>query len=154
MSNIKRIDLLGFLAVRSKAIMNDSDLAFMFGMSKGRISQIVKELGLPKRPFKAPHKIKPATISPGIIYVIAADAPTGRIYKIGRTTNLKSRLNDLQTTCPYPLSVVVQYQSECCGNEEKGLHIYFADKRLRGEWFALNLDDIAFIQSFSRLNGE
>jgi hypothetical protein len=33
---------------------------------------------------------------------------------------------------------------------ERSLHLHFHEKRLEGEWFALNDEDIAFIKTFGR----
>lgn len=72
----------------------------------------------------------------GYIYVVRSG--TSNLYKIGRTTNLKKRLQTLQTSCAVSLNVV---KTLCCSDAialEKSAHTKFSHYRKIGEWFALN----------------
>lgn len=63
------------------------------------------------------------------VYVIGYD----RFIKIGYTTNLEQRLDNLQTACPGKLKVHAILHG---GRRlEHALHANFADYRTEGEWF-------------------
>src|SRR5438094_3841224 len=70
-------------------------------------------------------------------------------YKIGRTNNPKSRLDALQTACPFALELVhfvaceLQRAEHQLSRQLEGrLHCLFSDNRIRGECFSLNQDEV------------
>ena len=70
------------------------------------------------------------------------------LYKIGVTTrSMKNRIKDLQTGNPYIISLV--FHKACINyiDMEKYFHNKFADKRLVGEWFALDKKDIEYVMN-------
>lgn len=75
------------------------------------------------------------------IYFIKCLDDNGFI-KIGVAKNIKSRLDTLQTGCPYPLKVICSIP--CKGRPkalaiERRLHSYFAKSRIGGEWFKADI---------------
>ena len=48
---------------------------------------------------------------------------------------------------PFDLAVVHEIPTMDCRKLEAKLHDKFADKKLRGEWFALSSEDVEVIQS-------
>ena len=78
----------------------------------------------------------------GSIYFVQDDQ--GRV-KIGRTKNLKQRLGEY-TKLPYEPTLITTYEAKDYIRAEKLLHEHFADKRLRGEWFNLDEEDIKAIK--------
>jgi hypothetical protein len=76
------------------------------------------------------------------VYVVRA----ARFYKIGFTTNLKKRLSSLGTSQPFKLTLVVAIMSETAELLEKQLHRKFAKKRVNGEWFRLNDQDLGYLK--------
>jgi hypothetical protein len=68
------------------------------------------------------------------------------LYKIGITTqHPKKRIKNLQTGNPHTISLVYY---KTCSNYlamEKYFHKKFSDKRLVGEWFSLDAEDIGHI---------
>ena len=64
------------------------------------------------------------------LYVIRV--PNGPC-KIGRTRDLRARMEKLQTSHPYELEVVAWFPDR--GHEEHAWRHCFDDYRLRGEWF-------------------
>ena len=67
-------------------------------------------------------------------YIVEA----GPFVKIGYTGNLDSRLEALQTACPYEVSVLCLFphMSEVTAREmELHFHKKFEHFRVRGEWF-------------------
>lgn len=67
--------------------------------------------------------------NPWLTYIMSAQG-TDRV-KIGKTTDLPTRLKDLQTGCPYQLVVLCVLP----GKRERELHSLFSSSRVRGEWF-------------------
>lgn len=73
------------------------------------------------------------------------------LYKIGRTKEIDKRLKGLiSSTKDNNLSVVRLYN----GDLEKQLHVMFSHKRIRGEWFDLNEEDLVFIDSNKPISRE
>lgn len=70
------------------------------------------------------------------------------VYKIGiTTTTVTRRVKSLQTGNAYKIT---RYWSKKCSNYvqmEKYFHRKFAKKRLLGEWFALDDNDLEFIKN-------
>lgn len=74
-----------------------------------------------------------------ITYVIKTDA----YYKIGCTTNIAQRIQSLKNGCPTEITLLFTIDK----NVETELHRMFASKRIRGEWFALDDNDIDSIKA-------
>lgn len=74
-------------------------------------------------------------------------------YKIGITTSsVAKRIKSLQTGNAYKIT---RYWSKKCSNYqemEKYFHRKFARKRLMGEWFALDANDLEFIKQCKRFS--
>lgn len=69
-------------------------------------------------------------------------------YKIGRTWNIDQRMKTLSATLlPEPLTVVFSGRVYSGKRVEKLLHDRYAGKRVRGEWFTLDSQDLAEIQA-------
>jgi hypothetical protein len=75
------------------------------------------------------------------VYIVQAGG-TGA-YKIGRSTNMLSRLTDLQISCPTAMTLIAVIEGNAA--TERRLHERFAEKRIRGEWFRLTADDLKTI---------
>jgi hypothetical protein len=78
-------------------------------------------------------------------YVYLLQYPTGEC-KIGLTSSPNSRLSNFQTSCPYHLEFIALIKTHGASSLEHSLHIKFAAKRLRGEWFNLSEEDIDYIK--------
>ncbi len=76
----------------------------------------------------------------GCVYLMKDDH-TG-LYKIGYSTNPKAREGTLQSVQP-ALRLVAKAPGTY--KHEAWLHARFADKRERGEWFALTPDDVRIL---------
>ena len=70
------------------------------------------------------------------IYVIRCGQ--SNYYKIGRTSNLSHRLDNLMCGNPYPIILCKFITSNHNGLLEKGLHKILKDYRHQGEWFELS----------------
>lgn len=82
--------------------------------------------------------------SRGVIYVIRDVDVTG-YCKIGKSINPKGRFDRFAVSLPFKCELVATIQSGNIDRAEGNLHKLFADKRVRGEWFNLDKDDIEVI---------
>lgn len=94
-------------------------------------------LPLPPQTYQKPKEF---------IYVTKADFG----YKIGMTTRPKKRPLQVAGNCPIKLEVVVLLEVDDMRKAESQLHLHFASKHLRGEWFALTEEDIAFVRGYPK----
>ncbi len=85
----------------------------------------------------------------GNVYLLAA----GGYHKIGRAKVVSDRVRQLGILLPYPVEIAHHFPCENHVQSERALHKMFADKRVRGEWFALEESDIALIQNISFMRG-
>jgi len=76
----------------------------------------------------------------GIVYVIRC-APTS-YYKIGVSGSPEDRLYMMQGGCPLDLILIAVKRYKDPYRKESQLHKAFADKRIRGEWYELNRQDL------------
>ncbi len=66
-----------------------------------------------------------------MIYFVQASV--GGPVKIGTAGNVKSRVADIQSCCPFPLRLLLVIDGGYA--KENELHLRFASARLHGEWF-------------------
>jgi hypothetical protein len=71
----------------------------------------------------------------------------GPYIKIGLSGDVGSRLKALQTSTPYPLTLLNKIIVINAMQVEAYLHGYFADYRRSGEWFALTARDISWVST-------
>lgn len=75
------------------------------------------------------------------------------LYKIGVSKNSKKRIKQLQTGCPYPLTISSVYKTFQPYKIESILHSGMSAKKhsptfnedfdmLKGEWFTLTIEDV------------
>jgi hypothetical protein len=72
-------------------------------------------------------------------------------FKIGRSRSPGKRERTLQSEVP---QIVLRLSIPADEKHERELHDRFANKRLRGEWFSLAPDDLQWLVSFLRGNGD
>lgn len=99
-------------------------------------------------------KIKPAKVileagdldRAGFVYVIYLDDTANeRFYKIGMAGSFNQRFQNHQCASPFDICVACAYYVGNMRREEKALHSAFDHKRIRGEWFQLDRDDLLII---------
>lgn len=91
--------------------------------------------------------------SPKYLYIVRSG--NINLYKIGITKDIDQRLNTLQIGNPekiHPIAFFCADLSDPFGREifylERFLHKNFENKRIQGEWFKLNLEEICDICYF------
>lgn len=77
------------------------------------------------------------------IYLIECINEYDTYYKIGITKNsVKSRLKQLQTGNSSHLKIVYIYETKFGTKLETSLHNYFNHKKIKNEWFKLDIEDV------------
>jgi len=86
----------------------------------------------------------------GFVYVFQGAG----YYKIGYSQRPPQRRLQISPKLPFELSVVCVVESLRAQSLESQLHVRFKDKHLRGEWFRLDDDDLAYIKSLGAKDGQ
>jgi len=95
-------------------------------------------------PDELPKLSKRARLKAGCVYLIRSDVG---YYKIGRTVNPDNRITTFAVKLPFDVDYICVIETPDMYGLERELHQRFASKRVNGEWFALNDDDVAHIKS-------
>ena len=91
---------------------------------------------------------EPRTLkTPGFVYVIRSKYG----HKIGKTTNIKSRTRLFEVKLPFPIDLVHYAYFDDYTKSEREIHQMFAAKRLEGEWFDLDEDDVSVIRALGQV---
>lgn len=69
--------------------------------------------------------------------------------KIGRTTDLKKRMETIQTSCHSPIELLYSFWTD--KQTETELHTIFSDLRLKGEWFRFNKEFVLRLNNYMKL---
>jgi Meiotically up-regulated gene 113 len=80
----------------------------------------------------------------GLVYAIRG----GDLTKIGTTLSLPRRLSQLAPQCPYRLDCAHVIKTDDMYGVENYWHLQFKAKRLNGEWFALDREDLNAFMEF------
>lgn len=83
--------------------------------------------------------------APTSVYLIRA---ANNLIKIGIAKDVSQRLQQLDTMSPLPLDLIATLDTTSARRLERKLHERFAHKRVRGEWFGLSDEDIAWVLMF------
>ncbi len=118
-------------------------------VTRQAINKHFRELGIP-RDLAAKNRAKasaPVVIEEdefseqGFVYVIYLDC-VERYYKIGMAKHFNSRFTTHQCSSPFKVCVACCFFVPNMRIAETYLHHKFAHKRVRGEWFDLDSDDL------------
>jgi len=72
------------------------------------------------------------------LYMVLANSPYKmNLVKIGVSSNVKKRMSQIQTNCPYKLSLIAEAKTNDAFGHERALHDQYKKYRLEGEWFLL-----------------
>lgn len=80
----------------------------------------------------------------GVVYFLRAE---NGLTKIGWTQNLKTRKTTLEAKEKTKTELVHYISSQDCLTLEKVIHTVFSEKRVQGEWFDLNDEDIKMFKT-------
>jgi len=82
-------------------------------------------------------------------YVYLLHAPSLDAYKIGKAKDVDARIKAFSIEMPMEIQCVFTAKSSEYDVDEKKLHKLFEEKRLIGEWFRLDNDDVNCIKNYS-----
>lgn len=87
------------------------------------------------------------------VYLISAEINNEKLYKIGYTKrDVSKRLKELKTGNPADFNIENQYYSKIGTKIESQLHIRYSHKKISGEWFNLNEEDISnFVENCEKI---
>lgn len=112
-------------------------------LTEERIKELKQIAHRELREQKQKSQIAKKANGKGYVYLVRLD----KHYKIGISKNPKDRLKEF-TLLPYPLEDIcierVANYEQC----EEELHLHFDNKRVRGEWFELDEEDIEYIKKY------
>ena len=77
----------------------------------------------------------------GFVYVIQCQD----FVKFGIADDVRGRLSNMQTGCPFPLKLLASWPCKDAKNTERRLHKLFRQFHLRGEWFKVPEDLLAVV---------
>jgi hypothetical protein len=90
-----------------------------------------------------------AAIAPGYVYLFRHG--TRREFKIGRTRNPLRREGEVDIELPLEVEPLHKIETDDPAGVEAYWHRRFADKRLRGEWFALTPADVRAFRRWRKI---
>jgi len=96
-------------------------------------------------------EVETGTIEPKIGYVYLFRHGSRREYKIGRTSNPIRREGEISVELPQGLEPIHVITTDDPSGIESYWHQRFAEKRLKGEWFALTADDVRAFKRWQRI---
>lgn len=73
-----------------------------------------------------------------------------KYIKIGQSTTLKQRMGNIQSGCPFSLTLWLSIKTPTPTPIEKWLHKKMGHVHLRGEWFLPEQPDLDFLIDFFR----
>lgn len=93
---------------------------------------------------RGPRKSK--DLSHGYVYLIGNKFH--HWYKIGITGSLSARMQEMQVGCPVKINRFGEAWVQHPRGIERSLHKKYSSRRLQGEWFLLQDEEVAEIQSY------
>ncbi|MDR7074194.1 GIY-YIG nuclease family protein [Fictibacillus barbaricus] len=97
--------------------------------------------------FRLDKQVKKDLSEVGYVYFLK-EVNSG-IVKIGKTKNLQNRITSLISMLPYKSELIHSILTPNYSNLESYFHNLYCKKKVKGEWFNLDLDDIHFIINFN-----
>ncbi|MDM5317199.1 GIY-YIG nuclease family protein [Fictibacillus sp. b24] len=82
--------------------------------------------------------------APGYVYFVQEHM--NGTFKIGKTKHIEKRMNVFGVKLPFKNELIYLIKTGNHHQTEVAFHKHFSHKRLEGEWFQLNQDDISWIK--------
>lgn len=82
---------------------------------------------------------------PGYVYILKSDSGH---YKIGRTIDYENRIKTFNVKLPIEVEFLVLIRTGNMMHLESVLHDQYQHKRVNGEWFSLDRNDLLFVASY------
>ena len=86
--------------------------------------------------------------------VYAIYTPNFEYVKIGLTRSFKQRFSNIQTACPFDLTLWLAIRSPRADDIEDELHTTFCQWNVRGEWFAFDDKALDAVYSYFDLTNK
>lgn len=80
------------------------------------------------------------------VYIITCE--DFKYSKIGMTKNIKQRISNLQSGCPFDLHLFLTIRTNQPRVVEAYLHNVLSMFRIRGEWYSLKDEQFLFLEKF------
>lgn len=98
-------------------------------------------------PTPSHNQPKTKKIYPGFVYLI--QQVNGQHFKIGKSKDPDKRMSLFEVKLPFPIERICAIETDDMNELERELHETFANKRVDGEWFALDTEDVEYIKSLA-----
>lgn len=108
--------------------------------------EIIRAFTSPPKPAPAPQP-KAKRRDPGFVYLLREI--NGTHYKIGKTKTPESRAKTFGVQLPYAVEYECLINTPSMSMLETALHERYAHKRINGEWFQLEPEDVEYIKSLA-----
>ena len=106
------------------------------------VETMIDRLTNPRKYHVEPQP-KEARKSPGYVYLLHSEHG----YKIGKSKRPNERQVEIGTKLPFEVERIGLIETDDMKKLELSLHQRYADKRLNGEWFNLDQEDVDYIKS-------
>jgi hypothetical protein len=88
---------------------------------------------------------KSTKVTDGYVYLLRGD----NCYKIGLSNNVYRRWKEVSPKLPFETEIVTMIATEDMYKLEASLHKKFSGKRMNGEWFDLDNEDVEYIKKLA-----
>lgn len=122
-----------------KELTQASDMYANIVSELNRVSRLLDLFG-----YKSRDRGEKARV--GFVYVLKQ--VNGTHYKIGRTSSPNDRMRTFKLKLPFPVEFKILIKCDDMYALERDFHKHFASKRVSGEWFTLDKEDLKYIRSF------
>lgn len=112
------------------------------------VAKLVEPLASLHHTSKASNNVGTENQRYGFVYLVKGHPGE---YKIGRTNLVDRRLSELGATASIEQQLVHEIKTDDPAGIEAYWHKRFQDKRMRGEWFRLNADDVRAFKRWRKI---